>query len=484
MFCDSDGLIWISLWNSNIAVYDPVKKIFHSDKNITDFFKPLYMQVGLVSSIYEDSHKNIWFCTAERGLMKFNKKTKQLISFKNNPDDPESISDDNILCMLEDKSGLIWAGTWKNGLNVFNPNSLLFGHQKHESNKTSTLINNNVLSFYQHKEDEVIVATAASISLFNLNTKEFSEFNLKNTKGDVMSEKSTITSVIKYTDGSYWFSTNGAGLYRYFPEKSFIKNYSFNANDTNSLSEQTLSQILLDKNNNIWISTFNSGLNLYNPKKDNFIRLLNKPGTELYTQAIASMKADNSGKIWLNTGSNGVLILNPDDYSFSDPLKNNSKYNLKQGVIYNSFCDENGDVWLGWLGKLLQINSKTFKVIDHSLNNPELQLDFLNIVKDNKNNVWITSQDGIVKYNLTDKSIKTYKIADGTQGKEFNYNSSLKLPNGNFLLGGTNGFNYFNPDDIKDNTIAPGVMLTGFSVLNKPFELANDIAYTNEITLT
>ncbi len=483
LFCDSDGLIWISLWNSNLAIYDPSTKTFHSDLNITNFFKPFHTTVGLVSSIYEDANKNIWFCTAEKGLMKFNKKTNQLVSFKNNPDDPESISDDNVLCILEDKSGLIWAGTWKNGLNLFNPNSLLLGHQKHESNKPSTLVNNNVLSFYPYNENEIIVATAGSFCFFNLTTKTFSDFNLQKLKGDAMSEKTTITSVIKYTDGSYWFGTNGAGVYRYFPEKSFIKNYSYSANDTGSISEQTISQLLLDKNNNIWISTYNSGLNLYNAKQDNFTHFLNKSGNEFYAPGIVSMMEDKEKKIWINTSDKGVLILNPDNYKFSSPFKNNQNYNLIQGIVFNSHCDQNGEVWLGWMGKLLQINSKTYKITDHTLNNKQLQLDYLNITKDNKNNIWITSREGIVKYSINNKTIKIFKSIDGAQGKEFNFNSVLKLPNGYFLIGGTNGFNYFNPDEVSEKSNPPKVMLTGFSVLNKPYELENDIAYTNQIKL-
>ncbi|MBK6522895.1 MAG: hypothetical protein IPG08_11480 [Sphingobacteriaceae bacterium] len=112
-------------------------------------------------------------CGAEKGIIHYNRKTGKVNSFTNNPDDPQSLSDNTNLCIMRDRTGLIWSGTWKGGVNYFNPNCLKFGHIKHDGNKPNTLNDNDVISIKQNTDREVIIGTGKNICLFDPITLEF-----------------------------------------------------------------------------------------------------------------------------------------------------------------------------------------------------------------------------------------------------------------------------------------------------------------------
>ncbi len=82
-------------------------------------------------------------------------------------------------------------------------------------------------------------------------------------------------------------------------------------------------------------------------------------------------------------------------------------------------------------------------------------------------------------------------MSDGLQGNEFKSRASYIAPDGEMFFGGTNGFNSFYPDSIKDNPFIPPVYITGFQVFNTRVKsasetavLSKNISETKEITLS
>jgi len=90
--------------------------------------------------------------------------------------------------------------------------------------------------------------------------------------------------------------------------------------------------------------------------------------------------------------------------------------------------------------------------------------------------------------------VNTYHIKEGVQSTNFYFSSRLKDSQGYFYFGGTNGFNRFHPDSIKNNSHIPPVVITSFKInyeevpigkeLNGRVILTNPITETESITLT
>src|SRR3954470_67404 len=66
-------------------------------------------QTNQAYCMFEDSKGTMWFGTAA-GLMKFDRRNRRFISYRHDPDDPETIGDNHVIVLFEDREGNIWAG--------------------------------------------------------------------------------------------------------------------------------------------------------------------------------------------------------------------------------------------------------------------------------------------------------------------------------------------------------------------------------------
>ena len=62
-------------------------------------------------------------------------------------------------------------------------------------------------------------------------------------------------------------------------------------------------------------------------------------------------------------------------------------------------------------------------------------------------------------------------MSHGLQGNEFNHAAQFRSRDGRLFFGGSNGFNAFHPDRVRDNDHAPPVILTEFLKFNKTVPL-------------
>ncbi len=98
--------------------------------------------------------------------------------------------------------------------------------------------------------------------------------------------------------------------------------------------------------------------------------------------------------------------------------------------------------------------------------------------------MWLSTNDGIARFDPRTFASKNYYDVDGLQGNEFNGGAFHKSPRGEMFFGGINGLTAFFPAEIKDNKYIPPVVLTSFQKLNKEVNLGKPIYEIDEITLS
>jgi ligand-binding sensor domain-containing protein/serine phosphatase RsbU (regulator of sigma subunit) len=484
VFADSKGFVWISCWNSGTNVYDVKNgKMYNSTTKIGPV-KNLD-KASLVSGFCEDRYHNIWFATAEHGLGRFDGSDYSFSGYlEHNKDDAETISDNTVFGIFEDHSGLIWAGTWKGGMNILNPKTLNFGHYKHESNNPKSLHNNVVNCFARRSENEIYLGTAGGVGIFNTETKEFSTLPIDESQPGSLRHNSIVNSIFTASDSTIWVSTQGGFPYRYFPKKNKYENY-INRGDSNSFSYHTSTTILEDKKGRIWIATSGGGLNLYNSDKNNFSWILSDQddGTTLSSNNLSYMLLDKSGKIWIGTFDNNLNLFDPDTRKAKQfSVDRNGKPLFPDPLISALFIDSKDRFWIGTTNGLCRFypeaDSSTF--IKHAKVFTSI---IYGIAEDKSGNLWLSSSNGLIFFDPETKDYRVYSTIHGLQGREFSLGAVHQNKNGQLFFGGVNGFNAFFPEKASINTTAPKVILTGFSVLNKPRSLKEDITSIKEIVL-
>ena len=76
-----------------------------------------------VLSIFEDSDGLMWIGTSS-GLVEFNEKTGSYTLYKHDPNDPESLADNDVNSISQDLNGNLWIST--NGVDLFSKHTKKF----------------------------------------------------------------------------------------------------------------------------------------------------------------------------------------------------------------------------------------------------------------------------------------------------------------------------------------------------------------------
>jgi len=101
------------------------------------------------------------------------------------------------------------------------------------------------------------------------------------------------------------------------------------------------------------------------------------------------------------------------------------------------------------------------------------------ILNDEAGNLWMSTNKGLSCFNIRNGGFRNFTETDGLQGDEFNRYQSLKLKSGELLFGGVNGITVFKPEEVLVQKPPPNIVLTGFSVFNKPVNYKNDTSMMN-----
>ena len=109
---------------------------------------------GMIYDLLQDRQGFMWFATKD-GLNRYDGYSFEV--FQNKPFDRFSISDNEVLALLEDHLGRIWVGTLGNGLSVLDPTSGKFYH-------LTNLLSQNVFCLTQTPDGLIWVGTAKGVN--------------------------------------------------------------------------------------------------------------------------------------------------------------------------------------------------------------------------------------------------------------------------------------------------------------------------------
>jgi len=133
-------------------------------------FKSLSLAEGLsqcsINCIVKDEAGFMWFGTQD-GLNRYDGYRFRI--FKNNPEDPHSISDNYILSIDKDERGQLWIGT-EDGLNHYDAFTERFTRYYHQPGDSSSLLNNQIQSLYTDPGRTGILWVGTGTGLMKMDT--------------------------------------------------------------------------------------------------------------------------------------------------------------------------------------------------------------------------------------------------------------------------------------------------------------------------
>ncbi len=522
---DREGRLWVGTYEGGLNRKDPGSDDFlHYRHDPND---PGSLSSDRIKTVREDSHGHIWIGTYDGGLNQLEPETGRITRYRADPNDRTSLGHDRVRALFTDNTGTMWVGT-DNGLSRRLDEANGFATYRHDPADSNSLSSDRILSIYQDRGGLLWVATQAGLTHRNTALETFTH-RKQDSEAETTLSSNIITGFAQDREGILWIGTYGGGLTGMNLDDGTYTNVRHDDSEPNSLGDDRVMSLFHDSRGNLWIGTLAAGLSVrYSGRKD-FEHLRNDPddpsslssngvtaitegsdgtiwvGTyrgglnrllpdgrsfrhyrhdetdpdSLGSDQVMSLKTDSNGALWIGTKGGGLNRLNAGNGRFTkyknDPNNPNS---LGNDTVWTIHEDAKGTMWIGTQGgglnRWLQEDRYASKEYFHRYTTREggLANDFIyGILEDEYGNLWLSSNKGISRFNTRAGMSTNFDTTHGLQSLEFNFGAYFRSTDGTMFFGGNNGFNYFNPSDVRKNNHIPPVVLTAILKMNEKIAL-------------
>ncbi len=438
-------------------------------------------------------HKNrSWIGTNGNGLYMHDPQTNKILNFRNDENNENSLSDDNINVMYIDNFGILWIGTTSQGICKYDFYKKAFEHYKSVPGEDNSLNGNVISSIHSTTPGELWIGMdrgGGVDRIISLGSEQEQFIHYKNNPANQNSIGSNYTlCLVQRKNGDVWVGSAYDHVSKIIPQPPgssrppAIRRYN---------SIYWTFSIMEDLDETLWGGSWGNGIWKYIEQTNNFFYFSHNPDnpTSVCDNVIWSIFEDNMGNLWIGGHDNGLSILPVHEKNKTAPKFINYYYDENNTTsinskTINSFCQSmDGTMWIGTMNGLYKTKANIFDTI--GLKNLEFSSFHENdglpsegitgILEDDHGNLWLSTANGISKFNTSDTTFRNYSESDGLQSNEFWHNAYFKDMNGKMYFGGQNGFNAFYPDSIKENPFKPIVKITEIKLFNKSVKMGQSV---------
>ena len=433
-------------------------------------FQPLIRQY--LRNLFKDKSGNIWFAEWS-GLRIFDKKLKKFISYTKSKKEG-SLNSSAINFILEDKSGVIWVGTSFGGVNYFDPTKKKFA----TLNQATGLSNDIISSIAEDKDGNIWIGTIGG----GLNRIDKASGKIEILTDENSGLVNNLIRVIKIDNNNLWFGDWGNNLTHLslLSRKVRVINLShlgFSLHPSNAIKD-----IEIDDEGNVWVATSRNGVFKFNKNMDveNFST---NSSNCLGSNMVKEIFFDRNKTMWLITDK-GLSRYSKRKkmfkcITFSDNIC------MTKTKMFSVYVNKNNIFWIGTNGNgLLKIDIEKEECTAYTANKNIPNNVVYGILPDSLGNLWLSTNNGIAKFNTKTGTSISFNIHDGLQSNEFNDNAFCKTSDGRLLFGGIAGLNIISPSTININKYIPPVVITDIKFLNSSDKKGSYIERVANNTLT
>ncbi len=435
---DVNGYLWVHPYGGGFSYFDRERNCL----------VPFYDDLGShnwrfsnkIHIAFSDKQGNLWLCTHSKGLEKVTFRNVPFSMLTPVPHEYESISNET-RAICEDKLGNLWVGLKDGIVRIYDSNRQYKGYLT---------------------ESGTIALSGAPM-------------------------QGTAYFIMQDSNGVMWIATKGNGLvsarqtsptgmsYR-------LTRYQHNKDDMYSLSDNNVYCVYEDRHGRIWAATFGGGINYITQNQEGETLFINHrnnlkgyPIDLCYrTRFITS---DNNGRIWVGTTTGAIAFdgdfKKPEDIRFHHFSRvPNDTNSLSNNDVHWIIPTKKKELYLatfgGGLNKLLSIDKdghgefKSYSVLD-GLSSDVL----LSIREDHKQNLWISTENGICKFIPSEERFENYDERSISFRVRFSEAASVLTSEGNVMFGTSNGVFMFNPDSIRKSSYVPPIVFGKLMVNNE-----------------
>lgn len=505
LYIDNNDHLLIGTQTRGLFVYD-------QEMNLLDHFSTATnptLSANMISSIFEDSKKQLWLGTNTGGINKCNIKTREIVSFTKS----NSLLVDNDVRCFEELNGNLIIGTFE-GLSILDLKTDLISKYNNFDVREGSLNHFSVYSLFTDRVGTLWVGTySGGVSYYNPLNNRFTFYHPQNEPHGLFG---IFGYMVYQPEGTLWMATEGGGLLEFDPQKKSFRNYLMEEASKGMYSKNIVKSLLLEGElilcgtNQGVIYRFNTKSRTFSPYFD-FKNVRNL--------GIYSLFRDDLGNLWAGTtAEKGLCMITPGGEVINEfPVQGDSSvhfssvrcflelrkgvyligtrssglfkydtiektieryhtssedqaHHLQSNYISTILCRANGNIWIGTFGGGIYQYEEKKGIIKHLETSDGLIDNNVCAMVESEHTIWISAGPGISELSTESYRFRNYNRFSGIEVREFTPQGGICLPNGDIYFSGSNGFLSFNTASLIKNKYIPPVVFTRLSVNNKEIE--------------
>ena len=419
-----------------------------------------------VTRLYHDPGNNLWVGTELEGLKWRDPVTERFVGYANQPLDRHTLSDNQVTGILVDRTGTLWVGTQYGGVNRADLASGGFGRFAMDAARLAEPGTRKIRSVAVGADGRLWLGTMGG-GLLHLEPISGRVEQIRHDPGAAASLPDDVVTAVLPGRGRLWVGSPGGLSWRDPASGRFTPVPLGSAAGANHIQ-----YLMQDRAGNLWITT-RGGLFMLEPDGHTLHGWRHDPADpdSLGDNYGFGLLEDRQGAIWIGT-ENGLDRFDRGSGTFihfrHDPRDAAS---LRHNRIYTLFESSHGDIWVGSAAGLHRVlrgpgGATAFRL--YPVTGMREQVPIGAVLEDGQGMLWISSTVGLTRLDPASGKFKAYSSKDGLIDGSYFVGSAARGADGELHFGGINGMTSFQPEAIRENPFAPPVVITGFSVFNRP----------------
>ncbi len=461
---DLNGLLYIGSEGAAIHIYNPTTQ----ETEFIDVGANSLNSLNVKTKVLPISKDEVLIGTDGGGINIYNPISKAFKYLRNDPVNPYSLSDNAIYSMIEDMHGNIWVGHYGTGISLWKKNKYKFQSFFHNPFDSLTISNGVVLAIFQDSKDRIWIGIdGGGLNQFDISSQTFKHYRrIEGLSSSLTSD--VIISIAETDSGELLLGTFAGGLMVFDPELGeVIKSYQM----ADGLSAAHIWDITRDSEGKFWLSTLGQGYDEFDPTTESFVNHVWGEDPNACSNVIYSITEAPDGKMWFGTENSGICVLNKQDGTMKTYSVNENDINSISSNNIKCILFQDNYAWIATGAGLNRLDLRNDSIKVYTTKDRLSSNALMGILEDNNGQLWISSTNGLMKFNPGTEMIVSYDKSQGLQGSEFKYNSQFILKDGRMLFGGVNGLTLFDPDAIIASPVIPKVVFTNLLVNNSQVEI-------------
>ena len=440
LLIDRKGNVWVAHYNQGVSCYGRNGKqlqTYHTQNS------PL--KTNVVLSL-EEHNGQIWMGTDGGGIHILNPQTGKISTLRYIPGDRYSLPANSILCLYNDKSNNMWAGSVRNGLinikevGMKTYQDVLPGQNYGLSEKT-------ILSIYQDNDNQIWIGTdGGGINLFDPATGKFHHI--------LSTWEEKVASITGMDKNHLLVSLFSQGLFVFHKETHRYQPLVIINDSINDILCHRGKTVNVYQNTPETILMLSETPYKYHIGKKQFIPITKGKGI---TDIVGTLLPINS------TGEDCYLHDLEHIYKINSSLNELELiFTCQTDTVFNSVSlDENGLLWIGSNYGLSYYNpvTKQYTLVPNTLIN-----EISSLICDRQGRVWIGTEEKLFAYLIKEKKFILFGEPDGVVQNEYLEKPRLLSSSGDIYMGGVNGLLHINRHLPDEPALLPTLQLADILV--------------------